>query len=149
MPLGWEPSSGTFNGLLAASYGRLYQRLSYEALLAGKIYGTNDEDVKIGNILIAAITGTYGINRDLAGSLGFTLRSQADDDYPDAPNPALFQTSLAGTTTHGTTLFLDFGVRYIVMKKVTVVFVLRTPIMDPDNGMVPRTQYSIIFYPNL
>lgn len=149
VPLGWQPSTGTFNGLLALSYGRSHGRFSYEYLLAGKVYGAGDEDVKVGDIFITAVTGTYGISRSLAGSLGLTLRSQADDTYPNAPPPGVNQPALAGTTTHGTILYLDAGVRYQIMGKVTVGFGVRTPIVEPGNGMVPNTQFSVIFYPSI
>lgn len=141
VPLGWQPSTGTWNGLLALSYGYSNKRISYEGLLAAKIFGTDGDDVKVGNILIAAITGTYGISRDLAGTLGFSVRSQADDSYPN-PTPA-------GTTTHSTILYVDVGVRYVVMGKVTVGFGIRQPINNPNAGLVPTTQFSVIFYPNI
>lgn len=149
VPLGWQPSAGTFNGLVALCYGRSLKRLSYEGLLAAKIFGAGDEDVKVGSIFIATATGTYGISRDLAGSLGLTLRSQADDSYPNAPAPGVNQPALAGTTTHGATLYLDAGVRYVIMGRVTVGFGVRTPIVKSDTGMVPTTQFSVIFYPSM
>lgn len=147
LPLGWQPSTGTLNGLVALSYTRSRGRLSYEGLLAGKIFGASDQDVNIGNILIAAAQGTYGVSRDLAASLGLTLRTQGDDSYPNAP--LVGQPALAGTTTHSTILYLDAGIRYVVMRKVTVGVGIRTPINNPDEGMVPTTQVSIIFYPSM
>ena len=147
VPLGWQPSTGTFNGLAALSYTRSRGRVSYEGLLAGKIFGTGAQDVKMGNVLIASAQGTYGISRDLAGSLGLTLRSQADDSYPNAP--LVSQPALAGTTSHSTILYVDAGIRYVVMRKVTVGLGIRTPINNPSAGMVPTTQFSIIFYQSM
>lgn len=148
MPLGWQPSTGTFNGLFALSYGRTWQRVAWQALMAGKIYGTDDEDVKLGNVFIGEVNGTYGISRDLAGSLGFTVRSQGDDSYPNSPLP-VNGPLLEGTTNHSTIVYLDLGVRYTVMHKVTVGVGIRTPIMNPDSGMDPSGTVSIIVYPNI
>jgi len=147
IPFGWQPSTGTFNGLLALSYGRSWERVSWQTLLAGKLYGTDDEDVKVGNVFIASFNGTYGISRDLAGSLGFTLRSQVNDSYPDSPLP-VNGPELQGTTNHSTIVYLDLAVRYTVLTRVTVGVGVRTPIMHPDAGMDPSGTVSVIFYPN-
>lgn len=150
IPLGWQPGTGTWNGLCSLSYTNSRGRLSYEGLLAAKVFGTDGQDVKVGNILIASAQGTYGLSRDLAGSLGLTLRTQGDDSYPDAPVfPGIHSAALAGTTTHSTTLYLDAGVRYVAMNMVTVGVGIRTPINTPSQGMVPDTQVSIIFYPSM
>lgn len=149
IPLGWQPSTGTYNGLLALSYTRSRGRYSYEGLLAAKIFGTDGEDVSVGNIFIGALEGTYGISRDMAGSLGLVVRDQSDDDYPDAPLiPGINSAALAGTTTHSTILYVDAGIRYVVMNRLTIGVGIRTPINNPSTGMVPTTQFSIIFYPN-
>lgn len=147
VPLGWQPRTGTLNGLAALSYTRSSGRFSYEGLLAGKIFGTGTQDAKVGNVLIDTAQGTYGISRDLAGSLGLTLRSQVDDSYPNAP--LVSDLALAGTTTHSTLLYLDAGIRYVVMRKVTVGVGIRTPINNPSTGMLPTTQVSLIFYPSM
>lgn len=147
IPLGWQPSTGTFNGLVALAYGRTWERVAWQGLLAGKIYGTDDEDVKVGNVLIASFQGTYGISRDLAGSLGFTLRSQGDDNYPNSPLP-VNGPLLEGTTVHSSIVYLDLGLRYTVMNRVTVGVGIRTPITTPDAGMDPVGTVSVIFYPN-
>lgn len=148
IPLGWQPSSGTWNGIAGLAYGRSMGRFSWLAFTGGKLYGRNDEDVKIGNVLIAGLNGTYGFSRDLAGSLGFTMRAQADDDYPNSPLP-VNGPLLQGTTNHGTVVYLDAAVRYTLFKKLTVGVGVRQPIMDPDDGMVTETQFSLIFYPNV
>lgn len=147
MPLGWQPSTGTWNGLFALSYGQTRGRMAWQALLAAKVFGKSDEDVKIGNFLIGAVTGTYGITRDFAGSLGLTVRAQEDDDYPNSPLP-VNGPLLAGTTSHSTTLYLDASLRYTIARAVTVGVGIRTPIAHPDEGMDPDTQFSVIFYPN-
>jgi hypothetical protein len=146
-PLGWQPGTGASNGLLALSYTHSRGRFSYEGLLAGKIFGTGTQDVKVGNILIAAAQSTYGVSRDLAASLGLTLRTQVDDSYPNAPLVAT--PALAGTTTHSALLYLDAQVRYVIMRKVTVGVGIRTPINTPTSGMDPTTQFSVIFYPSM
>lgn len=147
IPLGWQPGSGTTNGLMALSYIHSKERFSYEGLVAGKIYGSGTQCVKIGNILIASLQSTYGVSRDLAASLGLTFRGQSGDRYPNAPltSAAL----LAGTTTHSPLLYLDASLRYVIMRKVTVGVGIRTPINNPDEGMDPTTQFSVIFYPSL
>lgn len=149
LPLGWQPSTGTFNGVFAISYGQYAHRYSWEGFLAYKAYSADDEDVKVGNIFIASVDGTYGISKPLAVSLGFTLKSQADDSYPEAPPPGVQQPLTAGTTTHGATLYLDSTIHYIILQKVTVGVGIRVPIVKPDAGMVPSGQVSLIFYPNI
>ena len=145
--LGWQPSSGTTNGLMALSYLHSKGRFSYEGLVAGKIYGSGTQDVKVGNTFIASLQSTYGVSRDLAASFGLTFRTQKDDHYPNAP---LTDTALlAGTTTHSSLLYLDMSLRYVVMRKVTIGVGIRTPINNPDEGMDPTTQFSVIFYPSL
>lgn len=147
IPLGWQPSTGTFNGLFTLAYGRTWERLAWQGLVAAKINGTDDEDVKVGNVFIASLQGTYGISRDLAGSLGFTLRGQDDDDYPISPLP-VNGLALQGTTSHSTFLYLDASLRYTVMRKITVGVGVRVPITTPDQGMDPDPIFSVIFYPN-
>ena len=147
MPISWQPGSGSVNGYLGLVYGKRGRYISYAATLLGKMFTPGDEDVKIGNILIFAGSGTYGINRNLAVSLGFILRSQADDDYPNAPSPGVGQPALAGTTTHGTTLFLDPSVRFRVLNRLIIGYGLRFPISKPNDGMVPDTRVFLIFYP--
>lgn len=149
MPLSWQPGSGTVNGYLGLSYLNKGGRFSYEFLVGTKLHSKGDESVKIGNIFIAAGTGTYGISRNLAASLGLTLRSQADDSYPNAPSPGVGQLALVGTTTHGTSLYLDPSIRFNIMGRVTVGVGVHYPIVKPDNGLVPRTRLSIIFFPSL
>ncbi len=148
VPLGWQPSTGTWNGLLAASYGRSYKRLSWEFLLAGKINGIGDEDVHVGNVFISALAGTYGITKSLAGTLGLTLRAQSDDDYPNSPI-SVNQFPLTATTSHSSLLYLDAGIRYGVMERAVIGIAIRTPINQPDEGMQPTSQVSYIFYPNM
>ena len=147
MPLGWQAGSGSVDGYLAVAYGRSVKRISYTGLIATKLHTSADADVKIGNILIAAVNGTYGISRTLAFSLGLTLRTQADDSYPQAPPPGVDQGALVGTTIHGTTLFIDPSVRINIANRVTAGIGLRYPIVKPDDGMVPDVSISLIFYP--
>ncbi len=148
VPIGWQPSTGTWNGLMALAYGHYYKRLSWEFLLAGKINGTGYQDAHVGNLLISAITGTYGISKNLAGTVGLTMRVQGDDDYPNSPIP-VNSFPLTATTTHSTLLYLDLGIRYVAMDKVVVGIAIRTPINQPAEGMQPTTQVSYIFYPNM
>lgn len=148
IPLGWQPSNGAFNGLATLAYGRTWERLSWQGLLAAKINGTNDEDVKVGNAFIASLQGTYGISRDLAGSLGLTFRAQDDDSYPNSPLP-VNGPQLQATTTNSSILYLDVGLRYTVLRKVTVGVGVRAPIVHPDAGMDPDPIFSLIFYPNV
>lgn len=149
VPLGWQPSTGTYNGLVALSYTRYHGRLSYELLAAAKIFGTDGQDVKVGNVFIGALESTYGVSRDLALSLGFAVRDQADDSYPNAPAfPGIDSPALQGTTQHSTLVYLDAAVRYVLMKRLTIGVGMRTPINNPSAGMVPTTQFTVIFYPN-
>lgn len=148
IPIGWQPSTGTWNGLVALAYGHYKGRLSWELLLAGKINGTGYQDAHVGNLLISTITGTYGVSRNLAATLGFTLRAQQDDDYPNSPIP-VNRFPLTATTSHSPLVYLDVGVRYIVIDKVVIGIAVRTPINQPSEGMQPTTQISYIFYPNM
>lgn len=149
MPISWQPGSGSVDGFLAVSYGRKQRRLSYVGMLVTKLHTSGDEDAKIGDIFIASMTGTYGINRWLAGSLGLTLRTQADDSYPQAPPPGVDQPALAGTTENGTTLYIDPSIRVNIAERLTLGLGARIPIIRPNDGLVPRTQFSLIFYPSL
>ena len=149
LPLSWQPSSGTLNGYLAAAYRKMHGRLSYAALLAGKLHTQGDQDVTIGSIVILSVNGTYGVARDVAFALGLTYRAQGNDSYPNAPPPGVDQPALAGTTTHGSTLTLDPSVRFSVMGRAVVGIGFRTLLVRPDNGMVPQAQVYFIFYPSL
>ncbi|MCL5104296.1 MAG: transporter [Armatimonadetes bacterium] len=149
MPISWQPGSGSVDGYLALAYGRRRHRLSYVGLLAAKLHTPGDEDVKIGDIFIAAASATYGITEKLAASLGLTLRTQADDSYPNSAPPGVDQPILAGTTTHGMTLYIDPSVRFNAFNKITVGVGLRFPAIKPDNGMSPDTRVFLIVYPNL
>jgi hypothetical protein len=59
------------------------------------------------------------------------------------------QPLLAGTTQHGTTLFLDPSFRFIAFRNVAVGLGLRIPVIKPDDGMVPDTRLDVIFYPGM
>ncbi|MEN6356471.1 MAG: hypothetical protein ABFD83_05230 [Armatimonadota bacterium] len=148
-PLSWQPSSGTWSGYLALAYSKTQERLSYEALVAGKFYTRGDEDVKIGNIYVGALTGTYGLARFAAISASAVLQVQGDDSYPNAPSPGVDQPSLAGTTLHGTTLYIAPSFRVNVAKMVTVGFGWRIPVIEPDDGLVPEVRSFLIIYPSL
>ena len=147
MPLGWQTGSGTLDGYLAIAYGRSVKRLSYVALFAAKLQSSGDQGVSIGNIFIGAASATYGISRNVAFSLGLTLRAQEDDSYPEAPPPGVTQVALAGTTLNGATLYLDPSVRVRIARRFTAGVGLRYPIVKPDEGMVPDVAVSFIFYP--
>lgn len=148
-PLSWQPSSGTWNGYLALAYSKTQERLSYEALVAGKLHTSGDEDVKIGNIFIGALTGTYGVARYAAISASAVLEIQGDDSYPNAPAPGVDQPALAGTTLHGTTLYLDPSIRVKVANRVVIGFGWRYPVIEPDDGLVPRVRGFLIVYPSM
>ena len=148
IPIGWQPSTGTWNGLVALAYARCKGRLSWEFLLAGKINGKGYQDAHVGNLLISAMTGTYGVSRNLAATVGLTLRAQQDDQYPNSPIP-VNRFPLTATATHSTLLYLDVGIRCVVMDKAVVGVAVRTPVNQPSEGMQPTTQFSYIFYPNL
>lgn len=148
IPIGWQPSTGTYNGLVALAYVRSKGRLSWEVLVAGKINGKGYQDAHVGNLLISAVSGTYGVSRDLAATLGLTLRAQQDDDYPSSPIP-VNRFPLTATTTHSTLVYLDLAIRRVVMDKVVVGIALRMPVNQPSEGMQPTTQFTYIIYPNL
>jgi hypothetical protein len=147
MPLSWQPSSGTINGYLGLAYGKTNQRLSYVGLVATKLHTSDDEDVKIGNIFVVAGAATYGVARRLAAAFGLTLRVQADDNYPNAPAPGVEAFPTMATPTHGTTLFVDPSIRFIVTRNIAVGVGIRIPVVKPDNGLVPDTRFNVIFYP--
>ncbi|MEN6415229.1 MAG: hypothetical protein ABFD49_01660 [Armatimonadota bacterium] len=149
IPLSWQPGSGTWDGYLALAYSKAHKRLSYEGLIAAKLNSRGDEDVKIGNTFIAAVAGTYGIVRQAAVSLSAVMRTQGSDSYPNAPSPGIDQTALAGTTVHGTILYLNPSIRLDIAKKATVGFGWRYPVIQPDDGLVPDVQGFIIFYPDM
>lgn len=150
MPLSWQPGSGTVDGYLALAYGKVGGgRLSWQGLAATKLHSSGDEDVKIGDIFILGGTATYGVTNDFAAALSLTLRSQADDDYPNAPAPGVNSAALAGTTTHGTTLYLDPSIRYNFKNLIVVGVGVRFPVVKPDDGLVPDTRVFLIFYPPL
>jgi hypothetical protein len=149
MPLSWQPGSGTWDGYLALAYSKTHERLSYEGLVAAKVNSTGDQDVKIGNTLIVAMSGTYGVVRQAAFSLSAVLRTQGNDRYPNAPAPGVGQPALAGTVVHGTILYLDPSIRINIAKLVTVGFGWRYPVIKPDDGLVPDLQGFIIFYPSM
>jgi hypothetical protein len=146
-PLSWQPSSGTWNGYLALAYSKTQARLSYQALAAGKFFTAGDEDVKIGNIFVGALTGTYGLARYAAVSASAVLQVQGNDSYPNAPPPGVEQPVLAGTTLHGTTLYLGPSIRVKVADKVVIGFGWRYPVIEPDDGLVPRIRGFLIIYP--
>lgn len=146
MPISWQPGSGSVNGYLGLVYGKRGKFVSYAATLVGKLYSSGDEDVKVGNILIFAGSGTYGVNKNVAVSLAFTLRNQADDSYPNISS--VMQPFLEGTTTHGTTFFIDPSARFRLWNKLTVGLGYRIPVSKPDNGLVPDTRAFLIFYPD-
>lgn len=149
MPLSWQPSSGTWNGYLGLAYGRSGSRISYVTIAATKLHTPDDEDVKIGDIFVLSGNATYGVSKRLALSLGLTLWSQAHDSHPQAPPPGIGQPLLAGTTQHGTTLFLDPSFRFIAFRNVAIGLGFRIPVIKPDDGLVPDTRLDVIFYPGM
>lgn len=149
MPLSWQPGSGSVDGYLALSYGRKNGRISYVGIAAAKLHTSGDEDVEIGDIYIAGASSTYGISKRVAVALSLILRTQSDDSYPQASPPGVNQPALAGTTSHGTTLYLDPSVRYSIAGRVTVGLSVRIPVIKPDDGLVPQTRLSLIFFPTM
>jgi len=148
MPLSWQPANGAYNASFTLGYLQTVGRLGYEGILAYKSHGKGDEDVKLGNIWIASASATYGISKNLAVACDLIYRNQGNDSYPNAPNPALFSTALAGTTTHGTSVFLDPSIRWNLSKKYTVGVGLTQLLKTPDDGMVPRSKWFVFLYPN-
>ncbi len=148
MSLAWQPGSGTYDGYLSLAYGQSYHRFSYVALLAAKLNSRGDEEVKLGNTFIAGASATYGIGRQLAGSLSLIYSSTGDDEYPLAPPPGVGNPQLAGTTEHGSTLSLEAGLRYLVTGRLVVGVSVKTPLVEPEDGLVPETQLSLMFYPS-
>lgn len=148
MPLSWQAGSGSVDGFLGLSYGGFSGRVSYALLFTTKLHSSGDEDVKIGNIFIAAGSTTYGLSKTLAAALGITARFQADDDYPNAPPPGVDFPPVDGTTLHGTTVYIDPSIRYSFKNRVTIGVGYKIPVVKPDNGMVPQAQFSLIFYPS-
>jgi len=148
MPLGWQAGSGTWDGYLGASYRTFKERISFAFLLATKLNSSGDEDVKIGNAVIAAGSATYGISKSLAAALGLTARFQADDSYPNAPLPGVDAPPVEGTTLNGTLVTLNPSIRYSYRKTVTVGVGYSIPIVKPDDGMVPQALFTVIFYPS-
>ncbi|MCE5198870.1 MAG: hypothetical protein ABFD54_14510 [Armatimonadota bacterium] len=149
LPISWQPGSGSFDGYLALSYGRAGHRLSYVALVATKLHSSGFDDSKIGDIFIGSINGTYGIGRNMAAALGLVVRSQQDDSYPNAPAPGVESPLLAGTTEHGTTLYLNPSIRAKVFGRLVVGVGVNYPLIKPDDGLVPKTNAFLIFYPSL
>jgi hypothetical protein len=76
-------------------------------------------------------------------------RNQTDDDYPNAPPPGVNQPPLIGTTTHGTTVYVSPAVRFTYKGYVTFGVEARIPVVKPEDGMVPRTDFGFIIYPNV
>lgn len=147
MPLAWQPSNGAFNGHFVLGYLKRAGRVSYEGTAALKLHGAGDEDVMLGNILILAANGTCGLSERTALSLGLVYRSQGDDSYPNMPvasNPAL-----AGTTTHGSAIYLDPTLRFDLTRRITIGLGMRQVLMQPDDGMIPRSRFFLIAYPKL
>lgn len=149
MPISWQPGSGSVDGYLALSYRRNNGRVSYMGIIATKLHTPAFEDAKIGDIFVTGISGTYGITKRIAAALSLVLRAQANDSYPQAPPPGVNQTALAGTTTHGTILYLDPSVRYNIAGRVTIGLDAKIPVVKPDNGFVPQTRLSVIFFPSM
>lgn len=147
IPLSWQSGSGTLDGYLGLAYGRSKNRLAWQTILVTKLHSSGDEDVKIGNIFVAAANATYGVSRDLAFALGLTLRTQADDSYPNSPL-AVDSPELAGTTQNGTTLYINPSIRYNIAQTVVIGAGVQIPIVKPDDGMVPLTEVSLVFYPS-
>lgn len=148
MPLGWQAGSGSLDAYLAIAAGRRQGRISYMGLVAAKLHTEADQDVKIGNIFAASLSGTYGVSKNIAAALELDLRTQANDSYPNSPLP-VEGPLLAGTTTHGTMLFITPSVRVRIANRFTIGVGVKYPIVKPDNGMVPRVDFSFILSPGL
>ena len=149
MPLGWQPSNGAVNGCFALGYLRHANRMSYEGLAACKVHGRGDEDVRLGSVLLFSANATYGISERSAFALGLVFRSQGNDSYPNAPPPGITQAALAGTTSHGSGLYLDPTIRVDVTRYITVGVGMRWSLVEQKDGMVPRSGAFLILYPHL
>jgi hypothetical protein len=149
LPISWQPSPGTTNGVVGISYARYVNRWSYGGLALAKLYGRGFADSKIGNFAILSGSASYGVARWCAASLGLTLRMQGDDSYPGVNPPVVDQPALVATTTHGTTLYLDPSLRFLVGGRLVIGVDARYPIVRPENGMVPAVRVGMIFYPAL
>ena len=103
---------------------------------------------KLGNVLVAAVSATCGMWARGAASLELAVRTQKDDDYPNAPAPGVSQPALAGTTTHGTSIFLNPSVRFNLTSRITVGVGMRLAVVKPDDGMAPRSRVFLLVYPN-
>lgn len=147
LPMGWQNGNGAFDGILALAYEKKKGNFSYVLVGAAKVHGKSDEDVKIGDIFITALNSTYGLSKEWSGSVGITYKQQKNDSYPNAPAPGVGQNALAGTTEHGSMVFMDLGIRYTQKDKSTFGFGYRIPISNPDNGFVPDAKWSLIFSP--
>jgi len=146
MPLSWQAGSGTIDGYLALVYSRLHTRFSYEALIAARLNSSGDEDVKIGNTYVGAVTGSYGLAKMAAVSLGIIARKQGNDSYPNAP--LVGQPELAGTTVHGTTVYFTPAIQIRVANLVSLGFAWKYPIVQPDDGLAPDVLSGYIIYPS-
>lgn len=145
MPLSWQAGTGTVDGYLALAYSKLHTRFSYQALVAARLNSSGDEDVKIGNTVIGSVAGSYGLAKMAAVSLGLILRTQGNDSYPNAPEVG--QPALAGTTQHGTTVYLIPAIQIRLANLVSLGFAWKYPIVQPDDGLVPDVLSGFIIYP--
>lgn len=148
LPISWQPSAGSVNGLFGLSWARYVGRMSYAAMAVVKIHGRGFADSKIGNIGLISGCATYGLSRWAAASLGLTLRKQSDDHYPGVTPPVTSQLALAGTTTHGTTLYVDPSLRFLVANRLVIGVDVRYPVVKPKDGIVPAVRVDAIFYPS-
>ena len=148
LPLSWQPGGGAVGGYIAGAYQRRGGRFSYTGILAAKLHTSDGEDATIGNIFVAAASGTYGIARPVAISLSMILRSQANDSYPQAPPPGVDGPLLQGTTNHGTSLVMVPSLRFLVAGRIVIGAGVRIPAINPDDGFVNGTRGFLIIYPN-
>lgn len=148
LPLSWQPGGGSIKGYIAGAFEHRGGRLSYTGVLAAKLHSSEGEDATIGNIFVAAASGTYGIAKPIAVSLSMILRSQNDDSYPQAPAPGGVDGPLLnGTTNHGTMLWVVPSVRFQILGKLVIGAGVRIPAINPDDGFVPGTRGYLIIYP--
>jgi hypothetical protein len=147
IPIGWQAGTKTTNFYGALAYGFGTGRTAYTAMVAAKIFTKGFEDSKVGNVFIAALGGTYGLSKTTALTAGLTLRSQKNDEYPNAPAPGVEGGILQGTSLNGTSLIFDPSFRWDVHKNLTIGVKYRVPIVDPDDGDRPFTRFLLLLYP--
>lgn len=145
LPIAWQPGSGSTDFFTSIAYNKSTSDRAYEAFFICKFHGKSDEDVRLGDIYMLSVNTMQNLSEKWSAGLGLALLKQENDSYPNAPTPGIGQALLAGTTEHGTTLFVSPSIKYRATGNQTYGFSLSLPIVKPDNGMVPSIQWNMIF----